>query len=464
MAAEIENLRVAWDYWVGAEDLTQLEKLADGLLILHEARGWYLATVGLTTDMLAILQKDAPSPGRVNQEIALRTSLARALMVTEGYTPEVEEAFARSTELFERGADAHQHTAERMLSAQRALANIYNFRGNVREAGRIGREILEFARRENQPAMRIEGHLLVATPKMFIDDLQGGLDELDRAIALFPTVPLHAFSSRAGGNDPRVACYTTSAITLLFMGYLDRAVERVNAALTLAAEIDHPFTIAFARFHSGLVHLWRRDYEVVLARTAALLEVAEEHGFHIWKAAGTILSGAAQVGLGLSEDGLARLNGGMTIYQGLRSPPVFWPMLLSIQASACAEAGRPAEGIGPIEAALEMMSPDGVGTVVLPGFQIVKGDLLRGLAAAEGRESTEAERWYRMAFERAGELKVGISRLRAATRLCSVASSAAARDTARQALAGVYATFTEGFGTRDLIEARELLEAAPSVG
>ena len=95
LAAEVGNLRLAWRYWVAREDLAQLEKLAGGLLILNEARGWYLDTVGLTADMLAVLAKSASSPDRINQEIALRTSLARALMSTKGYTPEVEEAFGR---------------------------------------------------------------------------------------------------------------------------------------------------------------------------------------------------------------------------------------------------------------------------------------------------------------------------------------------------------------------------------
>ena len=139
----------------------------------------------------------------------------------------------------------------------RGLASLYNFRGEVDKAAQIGREMLAFAERENNPRMLIDGHLLLGTPMMFVNDLQGGLDHLDRAISLFPAVPTHAFSSRGGGNDPRVACFTTSAFTLWLLGYPDRAVERVNGALTLAVELDHPFTSAFARFHSGLLHFWR---------------------------------------------------------------------------------------------------------------------------------------------------------------------------------------------------------------
>jgi hypothetical protein len=89
LATEVGNLRVAWRYWVASADLEQLEKLVESLLILNDARSWYLDTIGLTTDMLSVLSKHA-SPDRLSQEIALRTSLARALLATKGFTPEVE--------------------------------------------------------------------------------------------------------------------------------------------------------------------------------------------------------------------------------------------------------------------------------------------------------------------------------------------------------------------------------------
>ena len=240
-------------YWVAAGDLEQLDKLADSLLILDDAHGWYLDTVGLTTDMLAVLGAGSSSPDRVGQEIALRTSLARALMATKGFTPEVEDAFASAVELFERGADVRQQ-----YSVLRGLASLYQFRAQLDQAARLGREILALGEREHDPRMLIDGHLVVGSTMVFIDDLQGGLDHLDQAISLFAAGPTQARTARVG-NDPRVACYTTSAFTLWLLGYPDRAVERANAALALAVELEHPFTSAYARFHSGLLHLWRRE-------------------------------------------------------------------------------------------------------------------------------------------------------------------------------------------------------------
>lgn len=231
----------------------------------------------------------------------------------------------------------------------------------------------------------------------------------------------------------------------------------MKEALTLAGELSHPFTDAFARFHSCVLHLWLRDHDTVVERAADLLDLAEDHGFQIWKAAGTIVRGAAQVGAGRTEEGLADVSAGMDLYRGLRSPPVFWPMLLSIQAAAFLHAGRPAEGLPKIDPAIEMMSSD-AGTSLLSEFYVLKGDLLLALATQQGRDGTEAEHWFRLALDRARALHVGISELRAATRICRVGRAGGGRDTAVQALARVAARFEDGPLSHDLREAKQLLD------
>ncbi len=457
MTADIANLRIAWGYWVAAGDLEQLDKLADSLLILNDARGWYLDTVGLTTDMLAVLGTSTPTPHRVGQEISLRTSLARALMATRGFTPEVEDAFASAVELFERGGDARQQ-----YSVLRGLASLYQFRAQFDEAEQLGREILVLGEREHDPRMLINGHLVLGSTMVFINDLQGGLDHLDQAISLFEAGPAHARTGGVG-NDPRVACFTTSGFTLWLLGYPDRAVERMNAALALAAELQHPLTAAYARFHSGLLHLWRREPDVVLDRAVGLLEIADEHDFRIWTAAGSCLLGAAQVGLGRFEEGLASIREGTDLYQGLRSPPVFWPMLLFLDAGASHQAGHSDAGLRPIDAAIEIMS-QGPGTTVLPELHLLKGDLLETLGAGDGSGRAQAEPWYRLAFDRAGQLDARMTQLRAATRLGRLWQADGKPDAAANMLGRVHATFTEGFATADLLEARALLDSVTPTG
>jgi predicted ATPase len=101
MTTDLDNLRLAWDHWAAAGDLDQLNKLVDSLWLLYDARGWYHDTVRLTTNLLEVLSSSPSTPDRVTQEVTLRTSLARALTASKGYTPEIEEVYARTLELFE---------------------------------------------------------------------------------------------------------------------------------------------------------------------------------------------------------------------------------------------------------------------------------------------------------------------------------------------------------------------------
>jgi len=453
MVADLGNLRTAWRYWVGEGDLEQLDGLADSLLIVNDARGWYLDTVTLTTDMLAVLETRTEAPDRTRQEIALRITLARALMATKGFTQEVEDALVRAVELFEQGADVRQQ-----FSVLRGLASLYQFRAQFDMALRLGREILDLGDREHDDRIRIDGHLLVGVNLAFGDDLPGGLEHLERAISLFESGPLHARTARVA-NDPRVACLTTAGFALWLMGYPDRATERMAEALSLAAALEHPITTAYANFHAALLRTWRREPELAFEHATRVLEVAEEHELGIWTAVGRCLRGVAEVGLGRVDEGLAAIHDGMALYRGRRSPPVFWPLLLHLEAGAMHRAGRPADGIAVLDPAIEMMSA-GTGASVLPEFYLLKGDMRA--AIEDGSDASGAETWYRAGHDRAGVIGARLPRLRAATRLARLRLADGDAAAAATVLGPILETFTEGFGTADLQEAREVMAAAAS--
>ena len=445
----IENLRLAWRYWIAESDLDQLNKLVDSLWFLYDARGWYHATIELTSELLSVLSSTPSTPERAIQEVTLRTSLARALMAIHGYTQEVEEAYARALELFEGERELPQ-----LFPVLRGLASFYNYRAEFDKGAQVGREILRLADAQDDPSMRVDGHLVLGSSLALRNDLHGGLEHLDRAIALFESEGLGSRRFRLG-NNPGVASFTTSALTLWMLGFPDRAVERANRAVAIAIELEHPFTLAYALFHTGFLHLWRREPELVRDRAVAVLDVADEHDLPIWRALGTCLLGAAKAGLERSEEGLTEIREGIALYQGLRTPPVFWPLLLFVQAGACAQSERAAEGMGLIEEAIEIAG-EGSGLTLLPEFYLRKGDLLLHLPEGNG---DRAKPWFLRAFDVARELDARMPQLRAATGLCRLQRDRGDGEHGSGALSAIYATFTEGFTTPDLIEARELLSA-----
>lgn len=448
MTADIDNLRLAWRHWVAKRDRVQLSKLVDSLWLLYDARGWYQETIGLTSDLLDILSSASATPERATEEITLRTSLARALMATKGYSREVEEAYATALEPFE-GRELPQ-----LFPVLRSLASYYIAQSEFDKGARIGREILQLADRQQDTGMLVDGHLVVGVCLSTVEGVPVALEHLDQAIARLRTEPSSSRPFRLG-NEAGPTCFTTSAFFLWMLGYPDKAVARAKEAITLATQLQHPYTHAYVEFHCGLLRLWLRQPELAREHAVEVLQVAQQCNFPIWSALGTCLHGMADAELGRAEEGLAQVNEGIAQYQQMRTPPVFWPQLVAIKAGAHGLAGKVAEGLVLLDEALELAAHGYTSSI--PEFSMLKGDLLTVAGAADA----DSARWFQRAFDGAANRGVRMTQLRAALRLCRLWRTQG-RDNADRLLRTVYDTFTEGFATADLTEARGLLESLPS--
>ncbi len=346
MESDIENLRIAWRYWVEKEDLEQLNKFVNSLGLLYDARGWYHATVELTNDLLNVLAATPSTPERVEQEIMLQTSLARALLVSKGYNEEAEQAYVRALELCEGAGEIPQ-----LVSVLRGLASLYNFRNEPDKAAKLGERMLDLAERLGDMDMKMEGLLVTGYNLAFVGNPQQGLEHIEKGIALYNSQRQPA--RRLGiGPDPGVMSLNVSALFLWIGGYPDRAYNRAAEAVALARKLNHPYSLTYAQFHNGLLNMWLRNYEIARDSAEAVLELAETYGFQIWSAVGSCLRGAALVNLGRIAEGLGLTEQGLKAYRGLKTPPVFWPLLLHLCAGAYGAASRPKDGLALLDEAM----------------------------------------------------------------------------------------------------------------
>lgn len=285
----------------------------------------------------------------------------------------------------------------------------------------------------------------------FVKNLNLGLDHLEKGIFYFD--PDRQLSSRFRlGNNPGVTCYSVSALILWMLGFPERALERANGAVDLAKKLNHPYSMAFAFFHTGLLHLWRGEVELVQDRAQTVLDIAEEHKFQVWRAVATCLHGAALAGMGRAEEGLGQVRRGIDLYQGLKTPPIFWPLLLYIQAGVCGQAGKPEQGLTLLDEAMEIAS-QWSGRALSPEFLRLKGDLL----ALIPDNAAEAESWFQQALQVAQEIQAPMLELRAAISLSRFWWDQGKGEQGRRLLSDAYAKLSEGFTTPDLMEARDLL-------
>ena len=275
MESEIENVRTAWRYWVEKKDLEQLTKFVNSLWLLYDARGWYHDTVILTNDLLNLLASTPSTPERIQQEIMLQTSLARALLATKGYTDDTEQAYARALELCKGAGEIPQ-----LFPVLRGLASFYTLRAEHEKAIQMGERILALAEHLDDADVRIEANIILGSYLGF-NDPEIGVARIEKALAAYdlrrPRVGLGL------GSYPAVVGLTVSAIFLWTLGYPDRARKRAADSILLARQMKHPFSITYALFHSGLLNVWLKDYKTAHESAQALLEVADAHGFQIWQ-------------------------------------------------------------------------------------------------------------------------------------------------------------------------------------
>jgi predicted ATPase len=440
LASELGNLLAAWRHWVAAGDLEQLGKLLDALWVLDDARGWYHATLELTNDLLGVLAAVPSTPERAREEITLYTTLARGLMAIRGYTQEVEEVYDRALRLSEEAGEI-----PRRFPVLRSLASFYLSRAEFDKAQAAGEELLALAEQEDDAGHQVDAHLVIGSNVAFRGDLAGGLAHLDRAIELFDPDRQRPGLFRLGPS-PGVVAHTTSAMLLWLVGRPDAAVARADRAVELSRRLGHPVTLAYALYHVGFLDLWRRDLELAEQRADEVLEVAEGQDYPIWKAVGLVLKGVATAGRGRPAEGIDAMDRGIALYQGLKTPPVFWPLLLSVRARGLALGGRPDEGLALLDDALGMVE---AGNFLYPELVILKGDLLLAVD-----DAAAAEPLFQAALDAARTLDARTPLLQAATRLTRL------RPAGTGVLRDVYETFTEGLDAAPLVEARAALDEA----
>ena len=444
LTLDLDNLRIAWRHAVGENDLVRLNALRDALWPVYESRGWYHATVELINDLLGVLATTPESTDRWRQQLTLLLTRARAITLLRGYAGEAEDAYLDALKLVKEHGGVPQ-----LFPVLRGLASFHGFRGEFDKAIEYAGEILKLADTQGDLGMRVDAELILGADIGFSGDLETGLAHLDKAIEAFESGGYRARKLRFG-IDPRVSSLTTSAFFLWHLGYPDRAVERADRAVALASELDHPYSLAYGLYHSGFLHHWRAEPEIVRDRAAAALRVAEMNDLAVWRALGTCLLGAATSALGKPEEGIRQTAQGVDQYRGLRTPPVFWPFILYLQAGAYLTTSNPAPALKLLGEAAEIAGGD---SPEAPLFHVLHGDLV---LIGPNPDLSAARAAYERAFASSERYGARMSQLRAAVRLCRIAGEED-REARLAQLRPIHATFSDGFETPDLREAAELL-------
>jgi hypothetical protein len=122
--------------------------------------------------------------------------------------------------------------------------------------------VLAAAEARGDPEQAVLGHQMVAGSEHWQGKFASSLAHCERAIELYDPAQRHGHV-RVVGTDQGVAALSFSAWNLWQLGQPDAALARAREAATLARQLDHPFSLAFALFYEAVVHSLRRDVAAI---------------------------------------------------------------------------------------------------------------------------------------------------------------------------------------------------------
>jgi predicted ATPase len=236
-------------------------------------------------------------------------------------------------------------------------------------------------------------------------------------------------------------CRRAQALWLL--GYPVAATADTNIALKFAREIGLAVSLMFALSVTSDTHVMSGNYEAAKARDDELLVLAEEKGAPVWKALGMMNQGALFAMIGKASEISTYRSTGSTLYM---------PWYSSILARAYAELGQVddawrcvAEAMTAVETTKERWCEAEI-------------HRMAGEIALMQLDAPKAQSFFEQALAVARQQQAKSWELRAAMSLARLWRDQGKPQQARELLAPVYGWFTEGFDTRDLKEAKALLE------
>ena len=395
---------------------------------------------------MAATSKLPPSRDRDRMELSLRTALGPALVALMGWghagvSETLEPAWRLAQQLEQRAA---------YLPILNALS-VHNMCINrLAELLRWAEALLKSGADNDDDSLEIVGHRVVSACRYWLGEFVAARRSGDRVHALYDP-KRHWGVATLTNYDPFTAEGIYRPQYLWMMGYPDQALRAQQATEANARRRGHPFDLGLALTLGAQVFDFLGDSDALLRRADEAVRIGDEHGIALL---GDIM---AEISRGVAwlrgrrvPDSIAQLDQSITRLTLTGHRIWFW-YLRALQAEGLALTGnlgraRPLieESVAQIEAGEERS-------------HYAEALRLRGWILMLQGEMADAEASLRKAIEVARGQQARAWELRASMTLARLLADRGRREDALTALRPIHDWFTEGFDTRDLKEARQLI-------
>jgi predicted ATPase len=428
---------------------------------------------------LELLKRLPDTPERAQQELMCQVALGSAFIVTKGYAaPEVESAYTRARELCQQSGEPAQ-----LFPVLVGLHRFYQARGDFQSARELGEQCLTLAQHVDDPILLVEAHRTMGTTLYLVGEFTPARAHLERSIALHDPQRYRSLASSYVLNSG-VSCLSYVAWTLWFLGYPEQAVQRSQEAIALAHALSHPFSLSIALVFAAVFHPLRREEQLTREQAEAGLTLSTAQGFVPSLAVGMTLRGWALAEQGQGEEGIGQMRQGIATWRATGAE-VQVTYFLALLAEAYGKVGQAEEGLTVLSEAVALVHKTGERHYEAELYRL-KGTLTLQSQASLGQVSSksqashntsadsniqhptpstqaeaEAEACFHKAIEISRRQQAKSLELRAVMSLARLRRHQGKAKEARLLLAEIYHWFTEGFDTKDLQEAKALLDKLP---
>jgi predicted ATPase/tRNA A-37 threonylcarbamoyl transferase component Bud32 len=428
--------QAAWHFHLAAQNAAQVFAHRDAIVLAQ--RG------------LRLLDALPASLARDELELPLQMTLGLHVQMTDGCAAEsAKQAYDRARSLCRQATGG-----EAPFSVLWGLWLHYKVGSQLNRAQEVADDLLTLARKLNDPDLALQAHQALGLTALCRGDPAAALRHVEQVATLYDP-HRHATHAILFGQDPAVICKAFGAIALWLLGFPDSAQRQSEAAIAMSRELS-PTSQSIALHFAAMLHQLCGDAERTQLCAESSAAIAAEHGLSFWLAGGGVMIGWSLAGRGNSQEGISRLRRGLLDWQATESV-TYRTYYLGLLAEALRRQGQIDEAQRVVDEALRLVGQTEERLYEAELHRLSGELLILDPAQPNAAADAQAEAAFRRAIAVSRGQAARSLELRAMMSLARLAEKTGAPLPAKQLLADTYGSFTEGFATPDLREARSLL-------
>jgi serine/threonine protein kinase/tetratricopeptide (TPR) repeat protein len=406
--------------------------------------------IGHLTAGLSLLGTLAETPERDHLELQFLTALGPTYIGARGYAaPEVGPVLLRASELCRRIGESRL-----LFGVMLGMWEWRIVRGDLRLCVELAEEGMALANNLSDPGVFMEALFMPGVTNYYRGQFADARGYFEKALADYDDRERTKFWITHTGHDAGVTHRCYRALVLWHLGYPDQALQVSREMCELARSIGHAFSLGHAVDFVVYLYLHCRIGTEVQALAEEEIKIGADQCFPLWHALGRLHKAAGMLLQKQPDEGLSLLQDGIRAFRATGAE-VRLPAYLSMFGEANIQLARFADAHSALNEGLAIVEKNDDRTHEAELHRLT-GELLQ----AESPDQMElSEASFRRAIEIARQQHSRAWELRATMSLAGLLQRQQRRDEARDALTVVYNTYTEGFDTPDLVDAKAMLQS-----